>query len=333
MYSYSDRDTRTKTATQYLFPDSTSFFNEGSRSRDKGHNLRADFRMQWKIDGNNTLDFRPRFSFSSRRSESMDVVPACRRRTAFVRKQSGKPACKQRHKLPGQRRTDFQPHSFAAGTLHSPSSSTTVSPTRANTPRRSPNSYIACRRMMTKTLYRFMDSKQWNNTFGGRLTWTEPLGDVSKGNFLTVAYKMNYKANNADKLTYDLASDEFGLPQFPTKAPEGAEADPNLSNRFRNSFFSQEMQVGYKKVGKDFNLEAGMVFAPSQSSSKDLISSERDIPARRVWNIAPTPVCAGGSQRPAAFRQTTVRVPRRHPERTPACGRRQQPAPHHGRQP
>ncbi len=47
------------------------------------------------------------------------------------------------------------------------------------------------------------------------------------------------------------------------------------------------MQVGYKKVGKDFNLEAGMVFAPSQSSSKDLISSERDIPARRVWNIAP----------------------------------------------
>ena len=125
---------------------------------------------------------------------------------------------------------------------------------------------------------------------------------------------MNYKANNADKLTYDLASDEFGLlPQFPTKAPEGAEADPNLSNCFRNSFFSQEMQVGYKKVGKDFNLEAGMVFAPSQSSSKDLISSERDIPARRVWNIAPTPVCAGGSQRPAAFRQTTVRVPRRHP--------------------
>ena len=65
-----------------------------------------------------------------------------------------------------------------------------------------------------------MDSKQWNNTFGGRLTWTEPLGDVSKEHFLTVAYKMNYKANNADKLTYDLASDEFGL--LPPVPDEGS---------------------------------------------------------------------------------------------------------------
>lgn len=289
MYSYSDRDTRTKTATQYLFPDSTSFFNEGSRSRDKGHNLRADFRMQWKIDDNNTLDFRPRFSFSSRRSESMD--------TSFLRAGDAlRSLVNSQESQRANKGASFQAngelilnHNFPSrpGRSFSVQLNYSFSNTRQYSTSLSELVYYLSKDD-DEDLYRFMDSKQWNNTFGGRLTWTEPLGDVSKGNFLTVAYKMNYKANNADKLTYDLTSDEFGLlPQFPTKAPEGAEADPNLSNRFRNSFFSQEMQVGYKKVGKDFNLEAGMVFAPSQSSSKDLISSARDIPARRVWNIAP----------------------------------------------
>ena len=284
MYSYSDRDTRTKTATQYLFPDSTSFFNEGSRSRDKGHNLRADFRMQWKIDGNNTLDFRPRFSFSSRRSESMD--------TSFLRAGDAlRSLVNSQESQRANKGTSFQAngelifnHNFPSRPGRSFSVQLNYSFSNTRQYSTSLSELVYClSKDDDEDLYRFMDSKQWNNTFGGRLIWTEPLGDVSKG---------NYKANNADKLTYDLASDEFGLlPQFPTKAPEGAEADPNLSNRFRNSFFSQEMQVGYKKVGKDFNLEAGMVFAPSQSS----------------------PVCAGGSQRPAAFRQTTVRVPRRHP--------------------
>ncbi len=72
MYAYTDRDSRQRTSTQYLFPDSVSYYNSGTKTRDKGHNLRADFRLQWNIDECNTLDFRPRFSFNSRRSLSND---------------------------------------------------------------------------------------------------------------------------------------------------------------------------------------------------------------------------------------------------------------------
>ena len=43
-YSHSDRTSTRKTATQFLFPDSVSYQNSGSRSRDKGHNIRSDFR-------------------------------------------------------------------------------------------------------------------------------------------------------------------------------------------------------------------------------------------------------------------------------------------------
>lgn len=289
MYSYSDRDTKTKTATQYLFPDSVSYFNDGSSARDKGHNLRADFRLQWKIDDNNTLDFRPRFSFNSRKSESMD--------TSFLRAGDAlRSLVNSQESRRSNKGSSFQANGEMIFNHNFPSRpgrsfSVQMNYSFSNTHQYS-TSLSELVYYLTKDddeeLYRFMDSRQWNNSFGGRLTWTEPLGEVSKGNFLTVAYRANVKSNNADRLTYDLAPDEFGLlPEFPTHAPEGTEANPGLSNRFRNSFFSQELQVGYKKVSKSLNLEAGMVFAPSQSSSHDLIDSDRDIPTRRVWNIAP----------------------------------------------
>ena len=50
---------------------------------------------------------------------------------------------------------------------------------------------------------------------------------------------------------------------------------------------NQELRVGYKKVTKEYNLEAGAVVAPSMSKSTDLIMAERNVPAHWVWNVAP----------------------------------------------
>ncbi|MDE6296946.1 MAG: carboxypeptidase regulatory-like domain-containing protein, partial [Muribaculaceae bacterium] len=72
-YTHSDREAETYTDRQYLFADSTSNQREHSLSRDKGHNLRGDLRMEWKIDEYNTIDFRPRFSFNSRNSNLFDT--------------------------------------------------------------------------------------------------------------------------------------------------------------------------------------------------------------------------------------------------------------------
>ena len=72
LYSHSDRDSRQKSEVQYLFPDSTSYQSSGARTRDKGHNISSDFRLQWNIDDYNTIDFRPRFSYSFRNSSRLD---------------------------------------------------------------------------------------------------------------------------------------------------------------------------------------------------------------------------------------------------------------------
>ncbi len=64
-YSHSDRRATSRTDTQFLFPDSVSYSNSGSSSIDRGHNVSGNFRLEWKIDANNTLDFRPSFSHST----------------------------------------------------------------------------------------------------------------------------------------------------------------------------------------------------------------------------------------------------------------------------
>ncbi|MDE6718033.1 MAG: outer membrane beta-barrel family protein [Muribaculaceae bacterium] len=139
-------------------------------------------------------------------------------------------------------------------------------------------------------LYRFSDNDQWNNSIMGRLTWTEPLGDASRGNFLQFSYRMQYRFNDADKYTYNLEAptdpESFQVADL-DGVPSGTEPDATLSNRFRNRFMNQELRAGYKRVTKAYNLEAGMVLAPSMSKSTDLIMAERTIPAHWVWNVAP----------------------------------------------
>ncbi|MDE7414702.1 MAG: TonB-dependent receptor [Muribaculaceae bacterium] len=289
-YSHSDRDAETFTDKQYLFADSTSNQREHSVSRDKGHNLRADLRMEWKIDDYNTLDFRPRFSFNSRNSSMFDTD------TLFA----GDPAHSKVNLNENTRYNHgnsynvggdlIYNHKFKSrpGRAFSAQVKYEFSDTKQNTTSWNDIKYYL--QDDESLLYRFSDNDQWNNSVMGRLTWTEPLGDVARGNFLQFSYRMQYRFNDADKYTYNLPEPEnpesFQVADL-DKVPAGIEPDATLSNRFRNRFMNQEIRVGYKKVNKDYNLEAGMVVAPSMSKSTDLIMAERNVPAHWVWNVAP----------------------------------------------
>ena len=143
----------------------------------------------------------------------------------------------------------------------------------------------------------YADNHTWSNMAQGRVTWTEPLGNVQKGNFLTVAYRAQYQWNNADKYTYsvpdsetiDRVSNTFLLDPNGFKFPilNDLVIDSTLSNRFRNDMFTQDIRLGYKKVSKAYTLDAGLSFVPTMSKSDNLINEAKDIPERWVWNFAP----------------------------------------------
>ncbi len=291
-YSHSDRRAISRTDTQYLFPDSVSYSNSGSNSIDRGHNVSGNFRLEWKIDANNTLDFRPSFSFNSRSSELNDTSLLRAGDAALSKVNSNRT---QRFNNGTSWNADGNlifNHNFPSrpGRSFSIQARYSFSSTAQRTTSWNQILYYL-KADDSEDIYRYLFSRQWNNSVEGRFTWTEPLGDPSRGNFLQAAYRIQYRFNNADKDTYDIPDPNLTAPGFTpqdfTSIPVDAIFNTQLSNRFRNTFSTQELRLGYKKVHKKYNLEAGLVISPSSSESIDLMDAAKNVPAHWVWNVAP----------------------------------------------
>ena len=293
LYSHTDRKSITELERQYLLPnDSSSYLTRHSESRDMGHNFRTDLRLQWKPDSFNVLEFRPNISLNYNDSESMDSSLTRDMHLANVNR--------------SLERSTSDGHSFEAGASliyshnfkrhRGRSFSVNLRYQHSNVREHEESyNYAYFWRRLPYLLNDSIDlddqilkNKTWSDMVSARLTWTEPIGNVKNGRFINIAYRIQYRWNNADKLTYD----------HPVTWPDGFGGEPvidysqlilndTLSNRFRNDYFNQELQVGFKQVRSAYTLDAGVGVTPQMSKSEDLIISERNIPARWVWNVAP----------------------------------------------
>lgn len=287
-YSHEDRDSRSVTERTNLFADSTSSSYSRRMSRDKGHNVRGDFRMLWKPDSFNTFEFRPNISLNFNNSNSNDSSS-----TFAGGRDMGREVTRSLNNA------DSRGNSFELGgrlifthnfrSRPGRSFSVMLNYSMSNL-REKENTYSFNRFYLLNDsvdLYdQYANNHTWSNTVGGRLTWTEPIGRPSSGNFLTLAYRFSYRWNNADKLTYD----------HPVTFPDGWEGMPvvdenlvfnqELSNRFRNDYMNQDIQLGYRHVSKKGNFNVGVSLVPQRSKSIDLLDHNKDI-SRSVLNYAP----------------------------------------------
>ena len=323
MYSHSDRDTRTTRDRQYLFTDSTSYYQAAANARDKGHNLRGDFRLKWEIDTCNTLEFRPNFSLNFSKSTNVEgsgTWAGDAARTPVNSSQSSYYNDGKSYEFGGS--LVFN-HKFASH----PGRSTSIM-VRYNYSKVSEdgNTYTLNRYYLTdstQTIDQIYDNDRKTNNINGRLSWTEPLGNIKNARFLEAAYNARYRYSEADKLVYDITRGT--VQQAPLNLQEviyspalrskiGAEYgdyvlndgqllsqildlelgpelrrdfNERLSNSFRNKFFDQSFQLGFRQVRKEYNLNLGLTVSSAMSSSRDLINSARDIPSRWVWSVAP----------------------------------------------
>lgn len=288
MYSHSDRDTRQSTNRQYLFADSTSYYDSGKAARDRGHNVRADFRVQWNPDSFNTFEFRPNLSLNYNRSVSND--------SSLTR--AGDPSMSEVVRSINRDNTKGSSFEFGAMMIYNhkfrsrPGRSFSIHANlRMSNVREKSDSYSWSQFYLFNDSVdladRYTDNHTWSNSISTRLTWTEPIGNVKNGNFITLAYRIQYRWNNADRLTYDYPvsfPDGWGEP-----ALVGSDLVYNdeLSNRFRNDYMDQDIRLGYKHVTKVNNLDVGLSLVPQMSRSLNLTDDDKTIPTRWVWNFAP----------------------------------------------
>lgn len=296
MYSHSDRDTRQRSDRQYLFTDSTSYMNSEKTSRDKGHNIRGSFRMQWNPDSMNTFEFRPRFSVNLNDSWSLEsslTKAGDALLTPVTQSYNTNSSEGTSYNISGNL---VYNHKFRnrPGRSFSVQARYQFSDTREDEYTLSLNKFYLLDE--DDDYLQYADNHTWSNMAQARLTWTEPLGDVKKGNFLTFAYRAQYKWNNADKYTYSVpdsvvaeSSETFLLDPNGFRFPvlNDLTLDSTLSNSFRNEMFTQDIRLGYKKVSSAYTLDAGVSLVPTMQVSYNLIDENKNIPERWVLNFAP----------------------------------------------
>ena len=279
MYSHSDRDTRTTSDRQYLFEDSTSYYNSLTQSRDKGHNLRGDFRIKWEADSFNTLELRPTFSFNfsdSYKSEESSTRAGDALRTLVNNSSS---AYNNDGKSYEAGLNVIYNHKFKSrpGRSFSTMMRYNYSYVDENGSTLTHNTYYLKEDPAEREqlINQINDNLRKTSALRGRLTWTEPIGDVKKGNFINFTYSANYRYSTADKEVNDV--DDAGISTFNSK----------LSNKFANTFLNQQFRVGFKKVTKEYNLDVGMGVQSAMSKSENKLDAARTIPSR--WSWAPSP--------------------------------------------
>ena len=297
MWSNTDAKTITKQERQYLFEDYSTYSKIDKAVRDRGNNFRGDFRVLWKPDSFNTLEFRPNFSLNFNKSNDNEVTSYFNSSMDKVSDNTARSYSKGDSYEFGGRL--IYSHNFKRHRGRSFSISGQYRYSNVTETGTSINDFI--RYIMeedpdntedsSELLNQYSDNHTWSNRVMGQFTWTEPLGNVTNGNFLTFSYRMNYRWNNADKLVYDIPDDyEYDIMPPVILNPDGAftteEPNPDYSNRYRNNSFNQNIRLGYKKVTKNANMEVGLALVPQMTKSIYLDNSAKNID-RWVWNYSP----------------------------------------------
>lgn len=288
LWSNTDAKSSSHTDRDNIFADYSTKSIIDKASRNRGNNIRGDFRVLWQPDSFNTLEVRPSFSFNHNKSFSSELTDYYNASNTHASKNNA---------IGNSSGDSFEfgarvvySHNFKKHRGRSFSIAGNYNHSNVTEYDKSINDFISYileedpdnEKDNAELLNQYTDNHTWSNQATGRFTWTEPLGDVANGNFLTFSYRANYRWNNADKLVYNIP-EGYDSEIFP---PVGEEPDLDYSNRYRNDYFNQNIRLGYKKVSKNTNLEAGLGVVPQMSKSIYLTNSDKNID-RWVWNYSP----------------------------------------------
>lgn len=269
MYSGSDLVSTRKTSRQNLLKDSVSYSNSSESSRTKSRNVTMNFRMRWEIDTLSALEFMPSFGYNHTRlseRENSETLDGDRHLVNTARDSTESRA----HGFNLSGRLSFT-HGFASKKGRRVSASFTYRLSRAKTTEFTDNERVFYANDSLDRVDQEIDNKNWSGNYRVNLSYVEP---VFKSSFLTFAYNYRFNNSNADKLAYDRLSD--------------MSLDSAYSNRFRNDFQTQQINVAFKTVRPKYTYNVGINVDPSSSKSENLIDTARNVPRRTVVNVSPS---------------------------------------------
>lgn len=147
--------------------------------------------------------------------------------------------------------------------------------------------------------YRYSTTPSKRYNYSAQLTYSEPIFPRT---YLQFSYKYSYDFNKSDRATYDFSDKSLGIdfsdivPRYRMwddylgKVPGGYQKyeDKNLSRYSEYSTYTNDINVTFRMIRDDYQLNAGVMFQPQSSKFIQDYQGVKVDTTRSVFNFAPT---------------------------------------------
>ena len=274
-YGYSDNDAQSKTSAERFLGDESSYENSTNNSRRKRHDVRADFRLEWRPDSLTTVIFRPNASYSRTNSHTESWSETLANDYSQVNDKTSSSFSKSNNvsfngRLEAFRKLNSNGRniSLRANFGYSDGETNSLSTSETAFYEPEPDSIVNWER----TTDRNNDSRNWSIS----ASYTEP---VFKNHYLQLRYEFAHRK----RLSESLVSDPDSIAIMPNGYVE------SLSSRVENFYDTHSIDASIRGVHPKMMYSAGVTLTPQSSRSETTIgpNSSTQLPTQNVTNFAP----------------------------------------------
>lgn len=275
-YGYSDNDGRKKTSSETFLGDQSTFGKSENDSRRKRHDMRADFRMEWKPDSLTTIIFRPGASYSLTKSDNRSLSETSNNDRLPVNSKEATSFGKSNNfsidgRLQVYRKLNSKGRNLYLGGSFGYSDGETRTDSYSDTQFYDDNGIQDSLSVIDRFIDRTNDSRNWSVS----ASYTEP---IFKNHFLQLRYEFSHRNQLAQSLVYD------NLSVTPEMYVD------SLSTKVENFYDTHTAEASIRGILPKMMYSAGVGLTPQSSLSKTTIgpNSNRELPQQDVLNFAPS---------------------------------------------
>lgn len=279
-YGYSDNNAIRKSSTETFLGDDQSTFGQSENdSRRKRHDVRADFRLEWRPDTLTTIIFRPSASYSKTDAFSSSLSATQNNNHDKVNERTSSSTSKNdNYSLNGRlqifRRLNNKGRNLSLGANFGYGDGQGDSYSDSET-----NFFKENKLDSTSVIDRYTDRSNDNRNWSVSASYTEP---VFKNHFLQLRYEFSHRKQMSQSLVYD------SINIYPDYLERGY--DNELSTRVENFYDTHSADLSLRGIHPKMMYSAGVGLTPQSSLSNSPIGpkSNKESLTQDVLNWAPS---------------------------------------------
>ena len=262
-YGYTDREGISDQTTERFLGNTSTYNSSQSTSRRKREEVRANFRLEWKLDSMTSVIFRPTLTWSDTKNNTGSASRTYSDASPYV---AGDPTKQGVNYKVGGSNSDgnaLQTSGNIQLTRRLNKKGRNVSVfgsygyNNSNTDTYSLNNIKYFTEDSTSLQNRYVDNNSHGYNYQLGFSYSEP---VFNARYLQFRYSYNYQYNKLDKLTYTSANDSL-------YTGYSNEAEASLGNGYYNKYATHQIGLSLRTIRKNYQYNVGFTLEPQSSQT------------------------------------------------------------------